>query len=175
MIDWEKILKRDGPSAWKSAWRVLGNRADTDECYQEACVAALEVSRREKVGNWRFLLQGLATTKAIDRLRVKIRRRPREQTLPEDALAAGDNPPGDQLENAELVAKLRVALGELPSRQAEAFCLFYFDEWSYREIAENLAISTDLVGVWLERARDRLRGLLVSGDQSRDESWRGVQ
>lgn len=169
MIDWESILRRDGPPAWRTAWHVLGNRADADECFQEACVAAVEFSRTDSVRNWRHLLQRFAAAKAVDRLRLRIRRKPREQPLPVDHLIATDPLPPDHAESAELAARLRIAIAHLPSRQAEAFCLFYFDGWSYREIAANLAISTDLVGVWLERARDRLRILIVTGDHSLGE------
>src|SRR5580765_6378326 len=78
MTDWDEILKRDGPSAWKTAWRVLGNRADADECFQDACLAAFEYSRTQEVRNWRALLQRMANAKAVDRLRLRIRQRPRE-------------------------------------------------------------------------------------------------
>ena len=53
-------------------------------------------------------------------------------------------------------------------RQAEVFCLFYLEGWSYPEIATHLAISTDVVGVWLHRARHRLRELL--GDPKHEVS-----
>src|SRR6185295_15829033 len=86
MTDWEDILKRDGPAAWKTAWRVLGNRADVDECYQETCMAAFEFSQTHDVRNWRTLLQRIANAKAVDRLRLRIRQRPREQPLPEEQM-----------------------------------------------------------------------------------------
>ncbi len=73
MPDWQVILSRDGPVAWKAAYRLLGNQADTDDCFQEACLAALEVSRREEVHNWPGLLVRLAIARSIDRLRAKQR------------------------------------------------------------------------------------------------------
>jgi DNA-directed RNA polymerase specialized sigma24 family protein len=65
MIDWQGILSRDGPAVWRTAWRVLGNRADADECFQEAFVAALEYSSTHTVKHWRALLQRLAAARAI--------------------------------------------------------------------------------------------------------------
>lgn len=81
--------------------------------------------------------------------------------LPEDHPETSFPLPLQAAENAELSATLRLAMAEIPSRQAEVFCLFHLDGWSYPEIAEHLAISTDVVGVWLHRARGRLRELLA--------------
>ena len=160
MIDWEGILSRDGPAVWRTAWRVLGNRADADEVFQETFVCAVEYSRTHAVNHWRALLQRLATARAIDRLRLRVRRRNREMPLPDDHLQSLAPLPSQSMENAELSAKLRAALAEIPARQAEVFCLFHLDGWTYPQIAEHLAISTDVVGVWLHRARGRLRELL---------------
>src|ERR1700683_2615192 len=84
MIDWEGILRREGPAVWKTAWKVLGNRADADECFQEACLAAVEYSKKNAVKQWRPFLHRLATTRAIDRLRKRARWRRRESQLPPD-------------------------------------------------------------------------------------------
>src|SRR5438128_119194 len=119
MEDWEGILERDGPHAWRAAWRILGHHADADECFQDACLAALELSRGQKVRNWRAVLQRLAAARAIDQLRIRIRRKPREQPLPEGHLTSGDALPPDRAAHAELAARLRAALAHLPSRQAE--------------------------------------------------------
>jgi RNA polymerase sigma-70 factor (ECF subfamily) len=60
----------------------------------------------------------------------------------------------------ELSERLRTALGRIPSKQAEAFCLHCLEGWSYQEVAQQLAVSIDSVGVLLHRARKRLRQLL---------------
>ncbi len=31
-MDWKTILERDGPTAWRAAYRLLGNAADADDC-----------------------------------------------------------------------------------------------------------------------------------------------
>ena len=60
MPDWAEIIERDGGAVWRTAYRLLGNRADADECFQEVFLAALEVSRREPVRDWGALLRRLA-------------------------------------------------------------------------------------------------------------------
>jgi RNA polymerase sigma-70 factor (ECF subfamily) len=164
VIDWEGILRRDGPMAWKSAWKVVGNRADADECFQEACLSALEYSRTHAVRHWRALLQRFATARAIDRLRQRIRLRNRESELPPDRLADNGTSPLDKAQNAELGDRLRRALTQLSPTHAEAFCLFHMSGWKYTEIAESMQVSVDLVGVWLQRARSELRKSLSASD-----------
>jgi RNA polymerase sigma factor (sigma-70 family) len=170
MPDWREILSRDGPAAWRSAYRLLGNRADADECFQEALLAAWEVSRREEVRHWRALLHRLATVRAVDRLR---RRVAHEPVADWDAVR-GPAPPSSQgAEDAELSERLRAALARIPPKQAEVFCLYSLEDWSYQEIAQHLAVSTDAVGVLLHRARRRLRRLLDAPTEVPHPSWRG--
>jgi RNA polymerase sigma-70 factor (ECF subfamily) len=162
MPDWEKIVRRDGPVVWRIVYRILNNRADADECFQETFLAALEVSRREEVGNWCALLQRLAAARAVDRLRERCRRRCREETADWNAITGNEPQPSQGALEAELAQRLRDALAQIPAQQAEVFCLYSLEGWSYQEIAEGLSISINSVGVLLHRARKRLRELLAS-------------
>lgn len=160
MSDWDEILAREGPSVWKTAYRIVGNRADADECFQEAFLAAWEVARRGPVGRWNALLKHLVAARAVDRLRRRIRRRPDQDATDWDVLQSPDPPPSRMVEDAELSTQLREALASLPPKQAEAFCLQVLEGWSYSEIAERMDETTDAVGVLLHRARKHLRRLL---------------
>src|SRR6059058_3884383 len=73
MTDWEGIVRSHGRAVWRTAWRVLADSADADDCMQEAFVDAVELSRREPVRDWGRLLTRLATSRALDRLRRRIR------------------------------------------------------------------------------------------------------
>ncbi len=161
MVDWQAILARDGPAVWRTAYRVVGNQADADECFQEAFLGALALSRRQSVENWRALLQRLAAARAIDCLRLRMRRRIREQETDLDTIDGRGPSPARQAEDAELAHQLREALAGLPAKQAEVFCLHCLESWSYQEIAHHLAITVDAVGVLLYRARRRLRNQLA--------------
>jgi len=160
MPDWQEILSRDGKAVWQTAYRLLGNRADADDCFQEAFLAALKVSRREEVQHWRALLQRLAAARAVDRLRQRHRQAAHRQTADWDALAGHEPTPAQSALDAELSERLRAALGRLPPKQAEVFCLHCLEDWSYQEVAGHLAVSIDSVGVLVHRARKRLRQLL---------------
>jgi RNA polymerase sigma-70 factor, ECF subfamily len=169
MPDWPEILSQDGPAAWRTAYRLLGNRADADECFQEACLAALEVSRREQVHNWRGLLQRLAVARSVDRLRVRKRARLQTSTSGLHQVQDGSLLPSQNVEDAELASELRLALARIPPRQAEAFCLHCVEDCSYQEIAQSLRISIDAVGVLIHRARQHLRKFLARSQASQAE------
>lgn len=177
MIDWDSIVREHRPAVWRTAYRLLGNRADADECFQETFAVAVTVVRssRSPIRNWGALLVRLATTKAVDRLRQRVRRSSREvpggggltiDVVPDRQLTSR---PEDRMQQAEMSARLRTALAHLPSKQADAFCLHCFEDWSYAEIAEHLDTSVNDVGVSIHRARIALRqqiGFILSIEAS---------
>jgi RNA polymerase sigma-70 factor, ECF subfamily len=167
MPDWQEIVDRDGNAVWGTVYRIVGNQADADECFQEAFLAAWEVSRREQVQNWRALLMRLGAARAVDRLRQRHRRTSRQKTADWDAVAGHEPTPSQSAEDAELSEQLRRALARLAPKQAEIFCLHCLEGLSYQEIAEQLAITANSVGVLLHRARKHLRLLLDAYPRAR--------
>jgi RNA polymerase sigma-70 factor, ECF subfamily len=155
LIDWQVIVVEHGPPAYQTAWRILGNAADTDDAVQEALMDALRLARKGTIANWGGLLRRLATCRALDLLR---KRQPRhfEQephappTVQPEAVAVGN----------ELATRLRMSLAELAPREAEVFSLRYFGELSNAEIAATLTLQIGAVAVLLHKARTRLAALL---------------
>src|SRR5687767_1790771 len=146
MTDWDGILSREGPAVWRTVYRLLGRRADAEDCFQETFLAALQAWREEaeagrEVASPRALLQRLATARAIDRLRSRYRRGGREQEVDHDrgldALPGSHRGPQEHAASTELASSLRTALASIPERQAEVFCLHCLDGWSYDEIARH--------------------------------------
>jgi len=162
MIDWPTIVSKNGPRVWQVAWRLLGNDAEAADCYQDTFAAALDVSRRERVGNWSALLRRLSTVHALERLRLRYRQRARTQALAEDSDPPSREPgPAECAQAAELAERLRTALVELPPQEATVFYLRCLEELTYTEIADQLKIEVSSVGAALHRARARLRDLLA--------------
>ena len=56
MIDWERVVRDDGPAAWHTACRILGNRAGRPGVRAGRLAEAIELSHREAIGNCRALL-----------------------------------------------------------------------------------------------------------------------
>ncbi|MGB2822996.1 MAG: sigma-70 family RNA polymerase sigma factor [Phycisphaerae bacterium] len=162
MTDWDTIVTEHAPAVWRTAYRLLSNEADASDCMQEAFVSAVGVARRQAVQNWPALLKRLATTRALDRLRARMRESARRGTLVDMAVVAdGDCGPERRSERRELSGRVRQALGRLPGRQAEVFCLRFLSGMSYTEIADHLGLRKSNVGVLLHRARSKLREMLA--------------
>jgi RNA polymerase sigma-70 factor (ECF subfamily) len=161
VIDWEGIVAREGPGVWRRVYRLLGNRADAEEVFQETFVAALSFARREVVENWGALLHRLATARAVDRLRQRQRRNTRRELVDFEFIGGSEAEPFQNAQAGELSERLRKALGVLPQRQAEVFSLHALEGWKHEEIARQMQITSDAVGVLLHRARARLRELLA--------------
>jgi RNA polymerase sigma-70 factor (ECF subfamily) len=158
MTDWSQIVREQGPAVWRTAYRLLGNEADAADCFQRAFVSALEVARTQTVRSWPALLTRLATARALERLRQRRREAGRQAALPEgggaDARAAD---PAEAAEAGELAGRLREALAEIDVRQGQVFCLACLEGLSYRQIAEQVGVTANHVGVLLNRARTSLR------------------
>jgi RNA polymerase sigma-70 factor (ECF subfamily) len=165
MIDWNALVRNEGPAVWRTIQRLVHNRADADECLQETFIAALRFSERNEVDCLPALLKRLAVARAIDCLRRRSRRTRHERPLDPANELAGEKSPIHEAESAELAAELRWAIGQLPARSAEAFCLHELEDWSYAEIGRHLGLSVSAVGVLVHRARQKLRKLLNTANE----------
>jgi RNA polymerase sigma-70 factor (ECF subfamily) len=156
-------VEKHGQAVWQRAYRLLGNEADAAECFQETFLSALKVSRRQNIYNLGGLLGRLATTRAIDKLRQRIR----ERNIGADS-GYWDEPedknpgPPVEVQRREMAVLLREAIGNLPRLEAEVFCLRYFNDMSYRQIAKSLDLQVGTIGAFLHRSRNKLRECLES-------------
>ncbi len=163
MIDWAQLVRDEGPSVWQSAFRLVGDRADAEDCVQEAFAHALEISRREPVTSWAGLLRRLVIVQGLQRLRERYAKGGRPFPLPIDVeLASSDANPVEMAQTSELAACLRQALTQLPHQEATVFCLCSLEGRSYQEVAGLLDLETSTVGVILHRTRARLRVSLAA-------------
>ena len=169
MTEWERIVGRHSGSVWQMAYRLLGDREEAADCFQETFLTALELARQQKVRNWPGLLGRLCTCRAMDRLRKRVARAGRINSIADFSNVTSANPgPSELAQAAELSAKLRLALTQLPGQQAEVFCMRCLNDLSYRQIAKQLGLSSSSVGVLLHRARLRLRELLSEAGGLKD-------
>jgi RNA polymerase sigma-70 factor (ECF subfamily) len=161
MTDWKLIVDRHGPAVWQTAYRLLNHHADACDCYQETFLAAVKLDRRQTIKHWPAALRTIATCRALDRLRRRTRQL--EYTGdPDDALPSAGNAtrPGERAEAKELMQQVRAALTQLPVEQAQAFWLQAMEQLSYQEVAAQMNIKPNAVGVLIHRARKRLREIL---------------
>jgi len=153
-------VEKHGPAVWQKVYRLLGDEADAADCFQETFMSALKVSHRQSIYNLGGLLDRLATARAIDILRRRIRHR---SFVGEDNVyEPEDTNPGPPVEvqRRELSFLLRKGIGTLPRLEAEVFSLRYFNDMSYRQISKELGLQPGTVGAFLHRARNKLRHYL---------------
>ena len=168
--DWERIVADHGPAVWATVYRILKHEADAQDCYQQTFLDAFRASRRRPPSNWPAFLARIATRRAIDRLRERVAARKRQRDKA-GSRAVGNESSAARHSEIDLTDALRAALAELPPSQATVFWLRNVEELSYAELAEQMGISINLVGVLLHRARTSLARLFprdeVAGSETR--------
>jgi RNA polymerase sigma-70 factor (ECF subfamily) len=161
VADWSEIVQQHGPLVWATVYRLVRHDADAADCFQRTFMSALVLSRTQTIHNWPGLLRQLGTARSLELLRQRLRQAQRVRPLIADAAVASREPGPDQsAAESELSDRLRQALAQLDARQAEVFCLASLEGHSYAEIAEQLGLTVNHVGVLLNRARQNLRDRL---------------
>lgn len=154
--EWEQLVREHGTMVFRTAWRIVGNAADAEDITQEVFLEAHRVRARQVVKNWGGLLRRMSTCRALDRLRERKNVLALERSHPvEDR-----SDPAEAAIERELSERLRVAVTQLPRREAEVFCLRFFEGLTNEQIASALQIAPGAVGVALHKARTKLEALL---------------
>jgi len=157
MNDWPRIVREHGPLVFGTAWRILGHVADVEDVVQEVFLQAYQLQQTRPVRYWSGLLRRLAACRALDRLRQRKSNLSLDDYTP---AATGSGPEAEAMGN-ELRERLRLAIADLPAREAEVFCLRYFEDLPYDKIAETLGIRRGAVAAALHKARSKLEASLV--------------
>jgi len=160
MNDWPRIVREHGPLVFGTAWRILGHQADVEDVVQEVFLQAYQLQQTRPIRYWSALLRRLSACRALDRLR----QRRHSVPLPDVAIPSSETPDSEAMEQ-ELRERLRLAIAELPPREAEVFCLRYFEDLPYDKIAETLGIRRGAVAAALHKARAKLEASLFQAIQ----------
>jgi RNA polymerase sigma-70 factor, ECF subfamily len=141
---------------YRYAYRLTGSAADAEDLTQEAFGKAIarlaQLREPDRAKAWLFrILRNLYLHKVRDDKRHRV--------VPLDAV--GDLP-GREAEEAPDIdaARLQQALDELEEGFRTPLILFYFEEFSYRDIAEQMDLPIGTVMSRLARAKAYLRAKL---------------
>ena len=170
-VNWSAVLAQHGRWLRTVILARVGDFAATDDVMQEVAAAAVEKGHQlrdpQRVAPWLYRLAVVAALqyrrrqgrarKLIDRFAE--RRRPSEVDTREPD-------PLDWLLADERKSLVRQALGQLPRRDAEILLLKYTEDWSYRQLAEHMGVSTSAVEARLHRARKKMRSALATLEPS---------
>lgn len=171
MTEWSEIVRTNSRGVWCTIHRLLGCEDSADECLQEVFVSALKLSQRQEVTNWAGLLRTLAIARSMDHLRRKYRTLEKMRVrLKSPIVDARIQDPSEVLHGQELADSLRAALSEIDEKQSQAFLLSQLEGMSYSEIAQQLSVTENYVGVLIHRARIALQKKLQAFRPESDRS-----
>jgi RNA polymerase sigma-70 factor (ECF subfamily) len=149
-------------AVYRYAFRLTGTTCDAEDLTQQTFLAAhvslSQLRQPENARAWLFtILRHSYGRMRSKRLAVPVSRLDINlDSLPDDV---PDDPVIDQ-------ERLQQAINELPDDFKLVLLMFYFEECSYREIAERLSLPTGTVMSRLARAKARLRARFFETDEA---------
>ena len=148
-----ELVRRYEETAWRFAYRVLGDEAAAEDAAQEAFLKIFEAADRyEPTASFRTYLYKVVKNHCLDRL-------DKNAPLYTDhvpAVPEQETSPDRIVERRERRDEVQAALEELPERQRSAVVLFHFEGLSYSDIADAMETTTKAVERLLARGRRAL-------------------
>ena len=150
----EVLVARYGSLLRAYARRILGSSSDVDDVVQETFIAAWnQLSQLENPAAVRGWLIRIVSRRSADVVRA---RRNHDDIDDHETLAATSESPESAAEADSRDSALMIALEALPEEQRRCWMLREVAEYSYDDIAEQLAIPVSTVRGLLARARKNL-------------------
>jgi len=159
-----ELVRRYGDGVLGYLFRMTGNRDRAEDLFQETFKRVHEKARTFRGGSFKSWLFTIATRVSIDtarrRRRVAVVSLNQEMDCGDDnpsplaaGIAAEDAPdPADELVRQEQKEQVRRAIESLPVGQRATLVLAYYQQLSYREVAEALGCSIGAVKTQMSRA-----------------------
>jgi RNA polymerase sigma-70 factor (ECF subfamily) len=158
----EAALADVEPALSRIAERMCGNAADARDLVQDTFERATKIGLPQDVRNPSGWLVTIMHNLFIDRCRARARRPSHEPLVEQHAnITQIDPDPPEPAWSLVTVDDVRAALAELEPAYREVYELYTFEHWTYEKIAERLSIQRVTVGTRLNRARKKLREVLV--------------
>ena len=153
---WQQLLTEHGPMVFRMVQRIVSQREDAEEVYQDVFVKAIRGiggynPQQASLATW---LNRIAYHESLNFVRGK---KPtllyiEEGNLGTDAMEAPDDVP----QNEETIRQLEQALAKLPPHEQTIVSMFYYDNMSLADIAFVTDSNPSTVGSQLSRIRKKL-------------------
>ena len=165
MDAFESLVRKYQHRVYALCRRLTGAHQSADDLAQETFIKAYFALERFDA-SWPLYpwLRRIAINTGLNYLKV----RSREGSLEDGSFgdrrtptAAPADDPEERLEQAEFQARLDRAVGSLPPDQKSVFVLRFQENLSYEEISRTLDLPLGTVMSRLNRARQKLKGLLA--------------
>ncbi len=170
-LAWEQIVRQHWRKVFNVAYKFVGSHEQAEDLTQEIFLKIFRsLDTFDRRANFQTWLVSVSRNLCIDYYRSVRKERltiDREVTAEEMSPASSTASPLAALENRDLAALLRQALGALPQSLRMAVLLRDIQELSYQEIAERLRLPEGTVKSRINRGRKELARQIV---RLRDEA-----
>lgn len=153
----QKLVDAHYESLYRYAYRLSGSAADAEDLTQEAfCKAQANLSQLRDFGRSKAWLFSILRNAYLHRVRAA----KQQPCVSLDGVGELAEPTPEPLPDIE-PEQLQKALDELPEVFRTPIILYYFDEFNYRDIAEQMDLPIGTVMSRLARAKAYLRTRLL--------------
>jgi len=166
----EELVAEQYVPLHRYAYRLSGCAAEAEDLTQEAfCQAQLKLNQLRDPGRAKAWLFSILRNTYLHRLRTARRQSTVSLEFVDDVVERLPEP----LPEVE-PQRLQEALNELPEDFRTPLILYYFEDFSYREIAEQMEVPLGTVMSRLARAKTHLRNRLTPGTAAAVDGARRV-
>jgi RNA polymerase sigma-70 factor (ECF subfamily) len=161
VVDMHRLVAEHADALYRYAFRLTGGAADAEDLTQQTFLIAHR--KIDQLRDERSARVWLMTVMRRTYCRSQIRNRTeREKTVPLDI----DTLPADEVSDHWEIDRelLQIAIDELPEEFKLVLLSFYFEDRSYREIAEQFELPIGTVMSRLARAKSHLRSRLFEAE-----------
>jgi RNA polymerase sigma-70 factor (ECF subfamily) len=155
----QRLVDEHYAALYRYAFRLSGSAADAEDLTQETfCKAQLNFGQLRDPARARPWLFSILRNAYLQRVRVDKQQR----WVPLDVAAEIPDPATEPEDLPEIdPRRLQEALSELPEGFRNPVILYYFEDFSYRDIAEQMDLPIGTVMSRLARAKGHLRARLL--------------
>jgi RNA polymerase sigma-70 factor, ECF subfamily len=163
-LDVTRLVADHHRSVYGYALRLSGSPADAEDLTQQAYLTAHQkLDQLRDAGKARSWLLAI-----VRNCYLKNRGRGLPMVSAEACTGGIDHIPDNEADEAPIDSEsLQAALDRLPESLRLVLVMFYFEECSYKQIAEALELPAGTVMSRLSRAKARLRAQLLAGENAR--------
>jgi RNA polymerase sigma-70 factor (ECF subfamily) len=156
----QRLVEEHYQALYRYAYRLSGCSADAEDLTQETfCKAQLNLAQLRDAGRTKPWLFSILRNDYLHR----VRSGRQERCVPLDAVGDLPEPLSDPLPDID-PEQLQQALNDLPEGFRTPIILYYFEDFSYRDIAEQMEMPIGTVMSRLARAKAHLRSRLLSAE-----------
>jgi RNA polymerase sigma-70 factor (ECF subfamily) len=159
------LVNRHQAACYSLAARMLGDREEAMDAFQDACVKAWRAIGGKGDGAFKSWISSIVARTCLDRIRAR-----RPQVALEDTagriIPLPDTTPGPEVQalSRERTASIEAGLGRLSTDHRAIILMRDLSGMSYEEIAETLELPLGTVRSRLARARSSLQADLLRQD-----------